>query len=118
MNNTEVGNSDSIYPSNDIRLAGSVQPEAQRGDSAYHHLNMIQSTPLDAMDTAGVVGIPTIAEDSTMTGITKSASVTGPTGEVETTYDHANLSAKYKYPNVTQDVPSLGKPNVQYNDHS
>lgn len=36
----------------------------------------------------------------------KSASVTGPTGLVETTASNENLSAKFKYPHVTDDQPS------------
>ena len=31
-------------------------------------------------------------------------STSGPTGEVETTASQENLSAKYKYPNVSQDT--------------
>ena len=109
-NKREVG----VTPddNNNTRLPGSVQPEAQRGDSSYHHLDMIKPTPLDAGDTGGVVGKPTIGGDYVPVPM-KSASVTGPTGEVETTYDHANLSAKYKYPNVHQDVPTKGN-----SDHS
>ena len=34
----------------------------------------------------------------------KTASVTGPTGVVETTASTENLSAKYKYPRISQDT--------------
>lgn len=89
-----------------------------RGNDPYGSSDFIKTTALDAADAGGVVGIPSIGGDYAMGGITKSASVAGPTGEVETTYNHENLSAKYKYPNVNQDIPAHGGPNEQYNDHS
>ncbi len=55
---------------NNTRLPGTCNPEAQRGDSAYHHLEMAGSA---------------------------NVSVSGPKGLVETTASEQNLSAKYKY---------------------
>ncbi len=110
---------------NNTRLPGTCNPEPMRGDSAYGPgKNMFgKPGPLDAVDTGGVVGMPTINSGYGMEGgmspsVNAKVSVSGPTGEVETTYDHANLSAKYKYPNVHQDIPSLGNPSVQYNDQT
>lgn len=99
---------------NDTRLPRSVQPEPTMGATSS---DFIKSTPLDVADTAGVIGVPHIGGDYAPVPV-KSASVTGPTGEVETTYDHANLSAKYKYPNVRQSYPPKGGPDVSFNDHS
>ena len=117
-NKREVG----VTPddNNNRRLPNSVNGEPVRGDSAYGQgkWDTIKPTALDAGDTGGVVGMPTQSDNFGMTNITKTASVTGPTGMVETTYDHANLSAKYKYPNVHQDVPSKGSPDTQFNDYS
>ena|ERR1035437_85687 len=113
MNNTkEVGDEEVCCPSNSIRMNGSVQPEPTIGAT---NSDFGKSTPLDAGDTCGAVGKPTIGGDYVATP-QKNASVTGPTGVAETTYDHANLSAKYKYPNVSQDIPDKGR--NQYNDHS
>ncbi len=70
---------------------------------------------LDSKNTAGIIGQPHIGGDYVPVPM-KTASVTGPTGLVETTASNENLSAKYKYPNVHQDVPALG--NNQYEDHS
>lgn len=76
--------------------------EAERGDSAYHHLEMAKPTALDAKDpVAG--GCAYIGGDYVATPM-KSASVTGPTGLVETTASNENLSAKYKYPQKSQDT--------------
>lgn len=98
---------------NDMRLPNSVQPEPVMGATDS---NFGQAGSLDVVDTI-VVGKTHIGEDYVPVP-RKTASVTGPMGVVETTYDHSNLSAKYKYPNVSQDIPPAGKPVVQYNDHS
>ena len=112
MNNTkEVGCIEE--PSNEIRLPGSVNPEFVRGAGNF---DFAKSTPLDANETAGVIGKPTIGLGYGMPSMNANVDINGPTGEVDTTYDHANLSKKYKYPQVHQDVPSLGR--NQYNDHS
>ena len=118
-NKSEVGIT--TDDNNDIRLPGSVQPEPTRGAGEY---NFIKPHGLDAADTGGVVGQTTY--DSTgmsqkgylKPSLNGNIDISGPHGEVETTYDHANLSAKYKYPNVHQDIPPKGLPSVQYNDHS
>lgn len=106
---------------NDRRLPGSIQPEPTIGATPS---NFAKQTPLDSADTGGVVGRPTF-DDSGMSqeGYLRphqnaNVNVKGPTGEVETTYDHANLSAKYKYPNVKQDIPPLGRPSTTYSDHT
>lgn len=105
MSTKEVGCIDD--DGNNIRLPSSVQPEPTMGNSSDY----AKSTALDVGDTAGIIGKPKIGDDYVPPPM-KSASVTGPKGEVETTYNHENLSAKYKYPNVSQDVPPLGKPNT------
>lgn len=77
--------------------------------------NYAKSTALNTKTSAGVVGTPTIGGDYVPVPM-KTASVTGPKGEVETTASTENLSAKYKYPNVHQDVPTKGQ--NQFEDHS
>lgn len=99
---------------NATRLPGSLNHEPTMGNSSDYAKN----TPLDTTDTAGVIGQPHIGGDYAMGGIMKTASVTGPTGVVETYASNENLSAKYKYPHVHQDVPAKGRPETQYNDHS
>ncbi len=73
-----------------------------RGDSAYHHLDMAQPGNLDANDPVQG-GCAHIGGDYVPEPL-KTASVTGPTGLVETTYNHENLSKKYKYPQISQDT--------------
>lgn len=110
---------------NNTRLPGSLNPEPQRGDSAYGQgkWNMVKPTSLDAGDTGGVVGMPTMQnnfgmEGTLSPGVNSNVSVSGPKGEVETTASSENLSAKYKYPRVHQDVLPLGRPSTTYSDHS
>jgi hypothetical protein len=98
---------------NNIRLSGSVNLESSFSPSS----DFAKNTPLDTGDTCGVIGQPFIGGDYVPTPI-KSASVTGPTGLVETTASTENLAAKYKYPNISQDIPEKGRPGVQYNDHT
>lgn len=93
----------------------SVVGAAKRGDSAYTTNEHAVPGPLDTKTTGGVIGQPHVGGDYVPVP-TKSASVTGPKGEVETTYNHENLSAKYKYPRVSQDVPEKGR--NQFEDHS
>jgi hypothetical protein len=108
---------------NNIRLPGSVQPECNQGAGDW---NFIKPHPLDAADTAGVVGIPTMSGDnmgqegnlrpslnSNVDMKNSDTTLMAPVGNSE-----ENLSRKYKYPNVSQDVPVKGRPSVQYNDHS
>lgn len=111
-NNKEVGCEQD--DSNRTRLPGTVNPEPTMGNNSDYAKN----TPLKTMDTAEIVGQPRIGGDYAMNGIMKTASVTGPTGVVETYASNENLSAKYKYPNVHQDIPAKGRPETQYNDHS
>ena len=87
---------------NDCYLPGSVQHEANRGDSAYGTNEYAKNTPLDAKCPMQG-GCAKIGGDYVATP-KKTADVTGAHGVVETTYDHANLSAKYKYPQVSQDT--------------
>lgn len=96
---------------NSIRLPGSVQPEPTMGNSSDY----IKSTPLDTKNTSGGIGQPSIGGDYVPVPM-KSASVTGPTGLVETTASQENLSAKYKYPRISQDIPEKGR--GQFGDHS
>jgi hypothetical protein len=107
---------------NDRRLPGSVNPEPMMGAGAY---NFAKPTPLDAADTAGVVGQPYInngfgMEDSMAPSLNANVdtrnsdtSLMAPVGDSE-----MNLSAKYKYPNVSQDIPAKGNPKTQYSDHT
>ncbi len=61
-----------------------------------------KETPLGANSpiSGGTPGIGTSFIPKTNSNV----SVSGPTGEVETTYNHENLSKKYKYPQVSQDT--------------
>jgi hypothetical protein len=77
--------------------------EPTRGNDPYGSSDFIKNTPLGAKPTVQM-GRPSIGTDYAFGGITKTASTTGPTGEVETTYNHANLSKKFKYPQVSQDT--------------
>lgn len=72
-------------------------------------MDIIKSRKLDTKDTGGVIGQPTIADDGTTLIATKSAPTTNPDTDLNGTYDHANLSAKYKYPRVSEEIPDKGK---------
>ncbi len=63
---------------------------------------------LDTKDTGGVVGQPNVGAGF-MPSMNSNVDINGPKGEVETTYDHADLSKKYKYPQISQDVPEKGR---------
>lgn len=93
----------------------SVVGTPRRGDSAYTTNEHAVPGPLDTKTTGGVVGQPGVGQAYIPT-LSSNVSVSGPTGEVETTYNHENLSAKYKYPRVSQDVPAKGQ--NQFEDHS
>jgi len=118
MNNKyEVG----VTPddNNDIRLPGSVQPEAQRGDSAYHHLEMAKAGPLDAKSTGGMVGMvgmPTVGVVPGMPNMNANVDMTNSDTTLMATASTENLSRKYKYPNVSVDMPE--KARGQFADHS
>lgn len=88
---------------NDIRLPGSVNHAPRRGNDAYGEPNFAKDTPLDAKPTVQM-GKPSIGGDYAFTGIDKNASTTGAHGVVETTYNHENLSKKFKYPQKSQDT--------------
>ena len=112
---------------NDLRLPGTVQPEPVRGDSSYGQGKwaMGKKTELDAGDTAGVVGKAMMLEPDTeaLEGSLKiSTNSNVDTKNSDTTLmataSEENLSKKYKYPNVHQDVPTKGQPSTQYNDHT
>lgn len=78
--------------------------EAKRGDSAYNHLEMAKPTPLMANDPVQG-GCATIGGDYAFNSLAKGAGDTsGAHGVVETTASNENLSAKYKYPRVSQDT--------------
>lgn len=112
---------------NNRRLPGSVNPEPQRGDSAYGQGNwdMAKPTPLNTADTGGVVGMPTMQNNFGMEGAMSpklNANVdvhNSDTSLMATVGDsQQNLSKKYKYPQVHQDVPPLGRPSTTYSDHT
>ena len=91
--------------------------EPERGDSAYGTNEYAKNTPLDVADTGGVVGMPSIGGDYAFNSLAKGAGDTsGAHGVVETTASQEKLSAKYKYPNVHQDVPEKGR--GQFEDHT
>jgi len=116
-NKYEVG----ITPddNNNIRLPGSVQPEPTRGSGDYM---FAKQTNLDPKQTAGVVGTPTF--DGSGMGqagymypsLNSNVDVRNSDTTLMATASTENLSRKYKYPNVSQDVPAKGR--GQYNDHS
>ncbi len=73
---------------------------------------MITQPALDSKDTGGVVGQPSYAGATTIIA-TKSADMTNSTTDLNVSASSENLSAKYKYPRVSQDVPP--KAANQYN---
>ena len=108
---------------NDIRLPGSVQPEAVMGAGPY---DFIKPHPMDTADTAGIVGQPTYdssgmgqegymypKQNSNVDVHNSDTSLMAPVGDSET-----NLSRKYKYPNVHQGGDPLDNPKVTFNDHT
>lgn len=111
---------------NDIRLPQSVQPEPMRGDAEYGTYKFGKAHPMDTADTAGVVGQPTQMIDGMgLEGYeTLNTNANVDTKNSDTTLNppvgdsNVNLSAKYKYPNVHQDVNALDNPKVTFNDHS
>lgn len=111
---------------NDRRLPGSVNNEPTRGNAEYGTYKYGKATSLDAGDTGGVVGQPTLTIDGTGLNGTyapntnanvdvhnSDTTLMAPVGDSE-----VNLAAKYKYPNVKQDVPPLGRPSTTYSDHT
>lgn len=106
---------------NDIRMKGSVQPEPMRGSGDY---NFAKPHALDAADTGGVVGVVTMSgsnmgmEGNYAPSLNSNVDVHNSDTSLNTTYSHVNESAKYKYPNVKQDIDPLDNPKVAFNDHS
>jgi hypothetical protein len=105
------------------RLPGSVQYEPVRGDSAYGpgKNNFAKPTTLDAKPTGGVVGVPYIdsgfgMEDDMAPSLNANVDVRNSDTSLNTTYDHNNRSAQYKYPSKSQDNPAKG--GTQYEDHT
>lgn len=121
MNNKyEVG----VTPddNNSIRLPGTCNPEPTMSAGVY---NFAKPTSLDPGDTGGVVGQPVINNGYGMeSSMAPNLNANVDTRNSDTTLmasvgdSETNLSRKYKYPNVKQDVPSLGRPNTTYSDHS
>lgn len=72
------------------------------GPNGNYQSDFAKDTPLDA-NSPVMGGKASIGGDYVPVPL-KTASVTGPTGLVETTYNHENLSAKFKYPQVSQDT--------------
>jgi hypothetical protein len=76
---------------------------------------MITKPTLDAKDTAGVVGKPEYAPEVTNIIATKSADMKNTATDLNQTASTENLSAKWKNPQVKQEVKPV---QVQYEDHS
>lgn len=87
-----------------------------RGNDSYGSSDFAKSPALDTKETGGVVDQPSIGGDYAMSGIDKSADITGAHGRVETTASEENRAAKFKYPSVQQDVPEKGR--GQFETHS
>jgi len=111
QNSREVG----VTPddNNNIRLPNTLQPEPTFGAGEY---NFAKSTGLDPKGTAGIVGVPSMGEGYGMPAMNSNVDITNSDTTLNTTNSEENLSAKYKYPNVSQDVPEKGR--GQYADHS
>lgn len=108
---------------NNTRLPGTVNPEPTMGG---YPSNYAKQTALGAADTGGVVGMPTFdssgmgqegymhpSQNANVDVHNSDTSLMATVGDSE-----MNLSKKYKYPNVTQDVPPLGRPSTTYSDHT
>jgi len=117
MNNKyEVG----ITPddNNDIRLPGTVNPEPTMGAGEY---NFAQPGPLDTKETAGTVGQPIVNIGFGMEGgmvppTNSNVDVHNSDTTLNITSSEENLSKKYKYPQVNQDIPEKGRD--QFEDHT
>lgn len=69
---------------------------------------MIKKTKLDCKYPVGNgTGVPTFQDGTTLIPDTK-PSMANP-GELNQTASQENLSAKFKYPRVSQDVPEAGR---------
>lgn len=89
-----------MNPTRENKVVG----DAKRGSDPYGNSNFAGSPALDVKPTIQI-GSAHIGGDYVATPM-KTASVTGPTGMFAETYDQTNLSAKFKYPRVTEDVPA------------
>lgn len=103
---------------NNIRMPGSVNPEPTFGATPS---NFAKPTNLDPKPTGGVVGVPTIGNGYGMDGsmspsLNSNVDMKNSDTSLNTTNSEANLSAKYKYPNVSQDYPEKG--GTQFADHT
>jgi hypothetical protein len=103
---------------NDIRLPGSLQPEAVMGSGPY---DFAKPGSLDPKPTGGVVGTPTIdsgygMEGSVSPSLNPNVDTKNSDTSLNTTYEHVDRSAPYAYPRVTQDAPEKGRD--QFADHS
>lgn len=67
---------------------------------------MIQKTNLETKSTSGAVGQPVFAGDTTIIS-TKTADMTNSESQINITASEEDRSAKWCYPNVSQDVPPL-----------
>lgn len=76
---------------------------------------MITQPSLDTKKPVGGHGVEAPVYDNSVANIiaTKSADMTNSETDLNGTYDHTNLSAKFKNPNVKQDVPSAGEGQYQ-----
>lgn len=97
---------------NDIRLGGSVNPEPTMGS---YPTDYAQPGSLDTKTTGGVIGQPNIGGDYVPVP-NKTADTTNSDTSLNITSSQENLSAKFKYPNVSQDVSDKGR--NQFEDHS
>ncbi len=98
---------------NNTRLGNSVNPEPTMGAGEY---NFAKPTGLDVKGTAGNVGTPSMGEGYGMPAMNSNVDITNSDTTLNITNSEANLSKKYKYPQVSQDVPEKGR--NQFGDHS
>lgn len=119
-NKYEVSDEEVERPSNDTRLGGTCNPEPIRSAGQYE---FAKPTSLDAADTGGPVGKPTMGTDFGMEGaqapsLNPNVDVHNSDTTLMATASEENLSRKYKYPNVKQDIGPKGRPGVQFEDHT
>lgn len=108
---------------NNRRLPGSVNPQPTM---VGYPSNYAKQTSVDVADTGGVVGMPTFDssgmgqegymypnQNSRVDVHNSDTTLMAPVGDSE-----MNLSKKYKYPQVSQDIPAKGNPKTQYSDHN
>ena len=86
-------------------IGGTFEPADMTGGG----MDYIKTTDLQSKTTAGAVGTPSFGGYSQDIIGTKSADTTNSTTDLNQTYSQENRSAKFKYPNVQQDIPSEAK---------